>query len=316
MKSSKKITSGKLPVHLKRFLFGSRSRMGKVNLLVYYIILGGIGFLFIYPVLYMIITSFMSPEDLVDPTVSWVPTGIYFGNYIKAFKTLDFFNSFKNSLFMSIIPALLQTTVASIIGYGFARFQFPLKKLFIVLIAATFIIPSEVLLIPRYIMFSNYHMINTPWTNLLPALSGQGLKSTIFILIFYQFFSSYPKSLDEAAQLDGAGKFRIFTTIAIPMAMPAIIVSILFSFVWYWNETSQSALFFGSVIKTLPMQLGDFANSYKTIYNTNDANVFSAINEAISLTGTFLSILPLIILYLILQKQFVESVERSGITGE
>lgn len=320
MKQAKtKVSSDKLMVthvSLKKVLFGSRDKMGKINLLVYYFIIGGIGFLFLYPVLYMIINSLMAPEDLVDPAVSWVPTSIYFGNYIKAFKTLGFMESFRNSVIMSIVPATLQTMTAALVGYGFARFEFPLKKFWLVVIIATFIIPAQVTVIPRYIMFSNYNMINTPWPNFLPALFGQGMKSAIFILIFFQFFSSYPKSLDEAAQLDGAGKLRVFTTMALPMAKPAIVVSLLFSFVWYWNETSQSSLFFGSVIKTLPMKLGSFADSYKTIYNPNDANVFSAINESISLSGTFLSILPLLIIYFILQKHFVESVERSGITGE
>ncbi len=319
MKVSKKIASDKVEFTqhtVRKILLGSKEKKGIVNLIVYFAILGGIGFLFLYPVLYMIINSFKSPEDLVDPAINWIPTSLYFGNYVKAYATLDFMNTFKNSLLMSIIPAIIQTIATAVIGYGLARFEFPLKKLWFTLIVATFIIPAQVTLIPRYMMFSKYGMINTPWPNLLPAAVGQGLKSAIFILIFFQFFNSYPKSLDEAAELDGAGKFRVFSTIAVPMAKPAIVVSLLFSFVWYWNETSQSSLFFGSVIKTLPMKLGNFAAAYEQVYNPNDADVYSAINESISLTGTFLSILPLLILYFILQKQFVESVERSGITGE
>jgi len=171
-------------------------------------------------------------------------------------------------------------------------------------------------MIPRYVLFSKYKLINTPWASFLPAVFGQGVKGAIFILIFYQFFNSYPKSLDEAAQIDGARKLKVFLRIAIPMAKPAIVVSILFSFVWYWNETSQSGLFFGTVIKTLPMKLGSFAESYKSLYNAGTADTVNALNEAVSLAGTFLSVLPMIIMYLILQKQFVESIERTGITGE
>lgn len=304
---------------VKKFLLGSKEKNGLAWLLTYYAILAGVGFLFIYPVLYMIVNSLMSPEDVVDPAISWLPTSAYFGNFAKAFKTLDFVNTFKTSLLMSLIPALLQTSSSAVIGYGLARFEFPIKKFWIVLIVATFIIPNQVTTIPRYIMFNNYNMINTPLPSILPPMLGQGLKNAIFILIFFQFFSSYPKSLDEAAEIDGAGRLKVFLRIAIPMAIPAIVVSMLFSFVWYWNETSQSGLFFGSVIKTLPMKLGSFADSYKQIYNSSKesgANPFSAINEAISLAGTFLSILPLLIMYLVLQKQFVESVERSGITGE
>lgn len=300
----------------RKFLLGSKDQVGKINLLVYFTILGGIGFIFLYPIIYMVINSFMSPEDLIDPAISWVPTSIYFGNYMKAFVTLDFLNTFKNSMFLSLIPAMIQTMVSAIVGYGLARFEFPLKKVWFILIIATFILPAQVTLIPRYMMFNSYGMINTPLPMILPALVGQGYKSAIFILIFFQFFSSYPKSLDEAAELDGAGKFRVFSTIAVPMAKPAIVVSMLFSFVWYWNETSQTSLFLGSVIKTLPIMLGNFMSSYEQMYTSKGVDVYNALNESISLTGTFLSILPLIILYFVLQKQFVESVERSGITGE
>lgn len=305
---------------LKPLFLGQKDRKGLVEIISYYIVLFGIGFLFLYPVLYMIINSFMSPEDVVDPAITWLPTSVYFGNFIKAFKTLNFKISFINSMLMSAVPALLQTVASALIGYGLARFSFPFKRLWMVLLLVTFIIPAQVTMIPRYIMFHNYRMINTPFTSFLPAAFGQGIKGAIFILIFFQFFSSYPKSLDEAAEIDGAGRFKIFYRIAVPMAKPAIVVSILFSFVWYWNETVQAGLFFGSAIKTLPMKLGSFADTYKNLFtsgSTSNLNMtVNALNESISLAGTFLSILPLLILYLVLQKQFVESVEKSGITGE
>ncbi|AUS98666.1 ABC transporter permease [Clostridium thermosuccinogenes] len=290
--------------------------MGLAKLAATYFILLGIGFIYLYPVIYMIITSFMSPDDLVDPAVTWIPTQIYFGNFIKAYNVLDFFRSFINSLYLSLGPAVLQTLSAAIIGYALARFDFPLKKIWLILIIATFIIPSQVTLVPRYMMFHSYKFINTPLPSFIPAIFGQGIKSTIFILIFYQFFRGYPKSFDEAAELDGAGKFRIFCKIALPMALPALVVSILFSFVWYWNETAQSGLYFGSAIRTLPMKLGSFADQYKRIYVKTDAHTLNSLNEAISMAGTFLSIIPLLIMYIALQRQFVEGVERSGITGE
>lgn len=308
--------SGRFLYKLRKIILGSKEHNGLLNLAVNYIILGGIGFLFIYPIIYMIVNSVMSPEDLVNPATTWIPIHIYFGNFTKAFKTLNFWESFKNSIVMSLIPALLQLCASAVIGYGLARFDFPLKRFWMVLIVSTYIIPSQVTMIPRYVLFSKYKLINTPWASFLPDVFGQGIKGAIFILIFYQFFNSYPRSLDEAAQIDGARKINIFLRIAIPMAKPAIVVSILFSFVWYWNETTQSGLLFGTVIKTLPMKLGSFAESYKSLYNSGASDTVNALNEAVSLAGTFLSILPLMVMYLILQKQFVESIERTGITGE
>lgn len=310
------LTTEKMAVKLKKVVLGRNEQIGLTKLVASYFILVGIGFIYLYPILYMAITSFLSPDDLVDPAVTWIPTQIYFGNFIKAFNVLDFFRSFINSLYLSLGPAVLQTFSAAVIGYALGRFDFPLKKIWILLILATFIIPSQVTLVPRYMMFHSYKFINTPLPSFVPAIFGQGIKSTIFILIFYQFFRSYPKSFDEAAELDGAGKFKVFSKIALPMAGPAFVVSILFSFVWYWNETSQSGLFFGSAIRTLPMKLGSFAAQYKNIYVKADEHTLDTLNEAISMAGTFLSIVPLLILYIMLQKQFIEGVERSGITGE
>lgn len=284
---------------------------------VMYALLISIGFVFLYPFLYMFINSFMSPEDLMNPAVSWVPTKIYFANYIKAFETLDFGKSFWNSLYISLIAAVLQTAVAAVTGYGLARFNVKLKGIIMILILVTFVLPVETLLIPRYVMFNSYKMLDSPLPLWISALTGQGLKSAVFILVFQQVFNGYPISLDEAAELDGAGKYKVFFKIALPIAKPAIVLSMLFSFVWYWNETRQSGLYFGEIIKTLPMKLGSFAASYASLYESaGGADAATSINEAVTLAGTMLSCLPILIMFIILQKQFVESIEKSGITGE
>lgn len=284
---------------------------------VMYALLISIGFVFLYPFLYMFVNSFMSPEDLMNPAVSWVPTKVYFQNYIKAFETLEFGKSFWNSLYISLIAAVLQTAVAAVTGYGLARFNVKLKGIIMILILATFVLPVETLLIPRYVMFNSYKMLDSPLPLWISALTGQGLKSAVFILVFQQVFNGYPISLDEAAELDGAGKYKVFFKIALPIAKPAIVLSMLFSFVWYWNETRQSGLYFGEIIKTLPMKLGSFAASYASLYESaGAADAATSINEAVTLAGTMLSCLPILIMFIILQKQFVESIEKSGITGE
>lgn len=300
------------------FIHGSNEKSSILSSAIRYILLISIGFVFMYPVLYMLINSFMSPSDITNPAVSWLPSALYFDNYVKAFNSLDFLNSFKNSLYITIVATLFQTLSTAIIGYGLARFEVPCKKIIIVFILATFVVPIETVLIPRYVLFENYKLLNTPLPFWVTALTGQGLKSAVFILVFYQIFSGYPVSIDEAAELDGAGKYKIFRVIALPIARSGIVLTILFSFVWYWNETRQSGLFFGSEIKTLPMKLGAFASSYKELYQAADnaADPATSINEAITLAGTMLSCLPTLLLFGVLQKQFVESIEKSGITGE
>ncbi len=300
----------------RRFTLHKGTSIGKK--VVMYALLISIGFVFLYPFLYMFVNSFMSPEDLMNPAVSWVPTKLYFENYAKAFKTLDFGRSFWNSLYISLIAAILQTAVAAVTGYGLARFNVKLKGIILILVLATFVLPVETLLIPRYVMFNSYKMLDSPLPLWLSALTGQGLKSAVFILVFQQVFNGYPISLDEAAELDGAGKYKVFFRIALPLSKPAMVLSMLFSFVWYWNETRQGSLFFGEVIKTLPMKLGSFAASYADTFSGSAGTVDAAmsINEAVTLAGTMLSCLPILIMFIILQKQFVESIEKSGITGE
>ena len=300
----------------RRLWLGSREKSGLLVYLVTYLLLIGLGFVFLYPILYMLVNSVKSAGDIVDPTVSWVPTGIDPENFARAFKVLDYPFSLLRSLLMSMGPAVFQTLSLSFVSYGLARFAMPGKRFWIVMLAAAYIIPAQVTLVPQYILFQSYRLIDTPLVSLLPALLGQGIKSSIFILVFYQFYSSYPKSFDEAAAIDGAGAFKTWLRVALPMVGPALLVTFLFTFIWSWNETTKSGMFFGNAIPTLPMKLQSFVNTYSKMFATNDFSANNKLNEAIRLAGTLLTIAPLLVLYTALQRYFIESVERSGITGE
>lgn len=302
---------------VKAMLKGNREKEGLTSLLIGYFVLIGIGFIYLYPILYMLLHSVMSAADMADPSVMWVPKTLSFENYSSAYKTLSFGESFKNSLIMSVVPAVFQTAAASFVGFGIARFSFPLKKLWLVLVAATFLLPGQLFIVPRYAMYFQMGILDTVFPSFLPALLGQGIRSAVFILVFFVFFSSYPIAYDEAAKIDGANNFRLYYKIALPMAKPAITLSFLFSLVWYWNETSESSMYFGGKITTLPMQLAQFAARYADMFGRQDSvDTVAKMYEAIPLAGTCLSILPLVVIYLLLQKQFVESIERAGITGE
>lgn len=283
---------------------------------VMYFVLFGIGFVFLYPILYMIINSFLSPGDLTDPAVFWIPTEWYPGNFVKAFETLDFLKSLGWSFCMSAGPALLQTAAAAVTGFALARFRLPGQKLWLALIVATFLIPAQITSVPNYLLFDKLHMVGTVFPFYLKALFGQGLRSAIFILIFFQYFRMYPVSFDEAASIDGAGKFRIFIRVALPMSSAAILMTTLISFVWYWNETTQANLLFGQKIQTLPLQLANYTARYEALYGSGTSSVANALNESVTLAGTLLSILPILVLFICVQKQFMQSIERTGLTGE
>ncbi|MBI5669458.1 MAG: carbohydrate ABC transporter permease [Chloroflexi bacterium] len=301
---------------LRGVLFGNRVHRGWVFSAVLYALLIAIGFVYLHPLLFMFVTSIKSPGDLLNPMVQWVPTEFFLGNYIKAFRVLNYPQTLLASILVSAVPSLLQTVVASLVGYGLARYRFWGKRLVLVLILATFIIPPQNTVIPQMLTYRNLGLLGNPLALIIPALLGQGFRSAIFILIFYQSFLSLPKVLEESARLDGASDLRIFFTIAVPSAIPAYIVSFIFSVVWYWNETFLTVIFLGGGTTTLPMQLSRFTQAYENLYPPGVVNIFDRLNEAVKMSGTFLNILPLLVMYFILQRWFVESVEMTGITGE
>ena len=320
MQDMKKITRKNLKEFvledLRRFFLGDRTGYGLVFNVVLYLLLIAIGFVYLYPLLFMFVTSMKSPADLLNPMVQWVPSQFYIDNYIKAYQVLDYPKTLLSSIMISVIPSVIQTIVCSVVGYGLARYRFPGKNLIFVLILATFIIPAQNTVIPQMLTYRNLGLLGSIWSLILPAMVGQGFKSAIFILIFYQTFLSLPRVLEEAARLDGASDLKIFFSVAVPGATSAFIVSVIFSTVWYWNETFLTVIFLEGGIQTLPMQLAKFVQAYQNMFPPGTINIFERLNEALRLSGTFLVILPLLIMYFVLQKWFVESVERTGITGE
>ena len=300
----------------KAVLLGTSWKMGILFKIMLYVLLVIFGFVFLYPLIYMVSYAFMTPEDVVNPFVHYLPTQwFYMGNFTLAYQVLNYMKALGRSLLIAVLPAILQCVSTSLIGYGLARFRVPGKG--VILVLATFIIPPQATMIPQMLMYTNVGMDNI-LAFLVPALFGQGLKSAIFILIFFQFFRSLPASLEEAAKIDGAGIIRIFVFIAVPLAFSGYLLTFLFSFVWYFNETTLTALFLGSKFQTLPLALESFLQSFNDMNSgaASSGESGKTINEAIYMAGTFLSILPLLIIYFIAQKQFVESVDKAGITGE
>jgi len=305
-----------------KFLMGSKDRPGFVYSFFRYFLLIVIGFIYLYPLFYMISTSLMSLDDLLDVSINWIPSQFYIDNYINAAKAMDLWKTFIQSIIVAAVPTIIQVCSCAVIGYGFARFEFKGKRIMMGILLFSFILPKQVIMMPTYELYTKLGLIGSLNSFNLPALSGQGLNAQIFILIFYQFFRQLPQSLIEAAQIDGAGNIRTFLRIAVPSAAPAILVVFLFSFVWYWNESYLTSMFVAGLgsrtandWSTLVVELKHFEDIYAQ-YNQNNQEQLRSINESIKMAGTFMTILPLLLMYAFLQKYFVESVDRTGITGE
>lgn len=302
-------------------MFGTREKEGAGKQIVVYGLLICIGFIYLYPILYMISTSLMNRDDLLDTSIKWIPSTLFLSNYIDAARSMDFWASLGKGLLIAGLPTLCNVLVCMVIGYGFASFNFKGKTILMGLLIFSYILPSQVTMIPTYVLYNNVKILGTIWAFILPALFGNGLNAPIFILIFYQFFKQVPKVLIEAAKIDGAGYFKSFVRIAVPSAAPAILTVFLFSFVWYWNESYLTELYVRGLTThsdwtNLVIQLKNFTTNYNDTRATGTGTMATDLNETIRLAATMLSVLPLMIMYFFLQKHFVESIDRTGITGE
>ena len=298
----------------KMVLLGNQERKGAIPALIIYALLTLFGFVFLYPILYMVAYSLMSTGDLVDPSVHYLPTGMEWNNYAEAWLVLDYPKVFWQTVLISVVPAICQTMVCAITGWGLARFKFKGKKILFGLILFTFIVPSCLTMLPTVSLYAQMKITGTVFSYVLPALFGQGFKSAAFILIFYNYFKAIPQSIIEAASIDGAGTFKTFLRIGIPSARSAFLLTILLSVVWYYNETVLASVYFGSAITTLPLGIENFKTSFDSMYQGSTEG--KSINEAIYMAGTILNILPLVVLYIFTQKYFVQGMDKAGITGE
>lgn len=311
---------------VRRLLLGRKGNDGILFKIVLYILFIGISFIFLYPLLSMFSMAFMGVEDLVDSSIAWIPRNPTLQNFVNGFVWMKFFDSLWDSVQVSLFPTLATVISSAFIGYGFARFQFPFKKLLMGIMIGLFLIPTVLTYIPTTVLYRDLklfgielQLMNSIRAFWVPALLGNGIRQTIFILIFYQFFKMIPHELTEAAQVDGSGPLRTFFTIAIPMSLPAFLITGLYSFVWYWNESTLARLYFGSVYTTLPMRLEGFIAMYRSMYAQGKItldSVSSIYNIGVQYAITLFSILPLLVIYLIAQKWFVEGVDKSGIAGQ
>jgi multiple sugar transport system permease protein len=300
-------------MNLRKRLLGIQFTDGLIYKGIVVTLLISFSYIYLYPVLFMLTSSFMNVEDLINPGVKWVPTTFIFDNYSKAIDVLQLPSAAFDTTLYVLRVSLSATISSALIGYGFANFKFPFKKILFALMLATYILPSQVTMVANMLIFRNFGIMSSESAMLLPAIFGQGYNAAIYILIFYQFFKSIPHVLTESAEIDGASPFKVFYKIAIPLAIPSILIVFLFSFVWYWNETFMTGLYVGGQV-TLPLKLQAFRASYETLFPPGSFG--SELNEAIVLAGNVMTILPLLILYFLAQRFFTESIDRTGITGE
>ena len=288
-------------------------------------ILMGISYIILGPVINIISNSFYSPSDVYNPSVFLFPLNPSMDNYRLSFLRLDYWKTLGWTLFYVSTITLLQIFIASMAGYGFARFNFPFKNLLFAFVIVTIVLPAHTIMLPLYQHFRNWdifgiirlfsgkplNLLSKEVPMYLMTLLGTGLRSGLFIYIFRQFFRGLPKEIEEAAFIDGAGMFYTYFRIMLVNAVPAVLTVAVFSMVWQYNDMFYVSLFSMPSGHNISFRLSTIQATIRFVDRIRDP----MITQLYVYAGVVLIILPILIIYLILQKYFMEGVERSGIVG-
>jgi oligogalacturonide transport system permease protein len=272
-----------------------------VNHIFAYFFLLLLAYIMIYPLLFMVSASFKTNEEIFG-SLSLIPREPVFDSYARGWRgsgQYSFATFFMNT-FLLVIPTVFFTMITStLVGYGFARFRFPFKKLLFMLMISTLMLPNTVILIPRYIFFKNLGWLDSYWPFIVPAVLGA---FPFFNFMMVQFFRGLPMELDESARMDGCNSFTTLRRILLPLCTPALFSVAIFQFVWTWNDF-MNVLIYVSSVRKFPVALG-----LRMAIDIGGVTNWSQI-----LAMSCLSILPPSILFFVAQNYFVEGISMSGI---
>lgn len=271
---------------------------------LYYLVLTALGIVMVFPLVYMFLASFKTNQEIFGQPLKLLPDSFSPEGYINGWKGVGVytFGTYMGNSFLLTLPCMILTIISSLLtAYGFARFEFPFRKLFFAIMYGLMLLPGSVLIIPRYLVFAKLGWVDSYLPFWIPAALAT---SSFFIYMFVQFFRGLPRELDEAAKIDGCSSFGILRYVLFPLCVPAIISAAIFSFIWTWNDFMAQFIYISSVPK-YTAALG-LRMSIEGTANINWANV---------LAMSLISIIPSSLVYLCLQKYFVEGIATSGLKG-
>lgn len=296
--------------------------------LVLYAILVDLGFVYFLPMAFMILTSFKSPLDLENPTVGWLPTQLFVQNYVFAWNQLGYAGALERTVIFVILAVAGQVVSTALVGYGFARYsRIRGVEILFLLAIFTFLVPPQTIVVSTFLNFKLLGWLNTYYPLIVPEWFAQGLRGAFFIFIFRQAFRALPWELDEAARVDGATGWGVFWKVMLPLVRPSIAVAFVFSVVWHWNDTFEASNFLQSKYQLWPLslELQNFTSQAMTNSNPlasgnggttsqfQQSSLVTATSYGAIMAASVLVILPPLIFYVLIQRVFVQGVERTGL---
>ena len=275
-----------------------RARAAVVRRALAYTALTAIALLFFVPFLYMVVTSLKTLPDSVN--VNLIPHPVTTSAWSAVWSQLDFATYFKNSIFLAVVVVLCNVFLAGLGGYAFARLRFPGRELLFLLVLGTLMVPDQLRLIPVFVMLTNWHLI--------ASFNGYiliNLVTATNLFLMRQYFLTIPKDFEEAAKLDGAGHFKTFWRVMLPLALPAVSTVTILQFQGTWNDFFWPLILFGQGNTSLyTVQLG-LAQLHQE-YSTNIPEVMA---------GSVIAILPIAIVFIIFQRYFIAGQVSAGVKG-
>ena len=261
------------------------------------------GIVMIYPLVWMFCSSVKPNEEVFTTVTQLIPSRVMWENYVEGWKSAGrytYATYFKNSFIIAIFSTIGGVISSSLVAYAFARIPFLGRKACFTILMGTMLLPNQVLLIPQYVMFKNLGWINT----FLPIIVPQFCGVPFFIFLNIQFMRGVPRELDEAAEIDGCGWFRKYTSVLLPLSKPSLITSAIFAFYWSWQE------FLGPLIYLSKPRLYPVSIALKMFSDPSTQTNWSGL-----FAMTTLSIVPVLLVFMFFQKYLVEGVATTGLKG-
>lgn len=270
-------------------------RLGKVLRVA---VLGILAFLVLYPFVWMLVTSFKAEADIVSYPPRLLAGEFGFQSYMDIWERVPFLHYYKNTIIFALSVTCVSLFLDTMAGYAFARMKFPGKNVMFLLVMGTMMIPFQVIMVPLFVEVYKLGLIDSYAGLILPRATN-----AFGIFMMRSFFVSLPRGLEEAGRIDGAGEFKIFYKIMVPLCKPAIVSLFIFHFMFQWNDLLYPLLLTTSEnMKTLPAGLATFMGTHVVEYG-------------IIMAGACLSLIPIFLAYLFAQKQFVQGIAMTGMKG-
>ena len=288
-------------------------------------IIVGVCYVILSPVIGMFVNSISSDKDAYDPMVFCFPKQPTLEKYQRVILRMNYWLTISKNIIYVLALTAVQVFICSMVGYGFARFDFPFKKLLFGCVVVTIVLPVHTIMLPLYMTFRNFdplgimtlfkggavNLMGSVWPMFILSILGCGLRAGLYIYIFNQFFRGLPKEIEEAAFVDGAGMWYTYFRIMLVNASPAVITVTVFSLVWQFNDTFYSNLFLVSDKVVISKKI----STLQAVIANEDKILELTLQQFHMHAGIILILLPIVIIYLLLQRYFIEGVERSGIVG-